>query len=59
MPEFEILAILMLVGFFVLLMIGVPVAISLATVGFGFGAMGFGTSLFNLLPARLFGIATG
>lgn len=59
MPEFEILAILMLVGFFVLLMIGVPVAISLATVGFGFDAMGFGTTLFNLLPARLFGIATG
>lgn len=59
MPEFEILAILMLVGFFVLLMIGVPVAISLATVGFTFGAMGFGTTLFNLLPARLFGIATG
>lgn len=59
MPEFEILAILMLVGFFLLLMIGVPVALSLATVGFTFGALGFGTSLFNLLPARLFGIATG
>jgi tripartite ATP-independent transporter DctM subunit len=59
MFELELLAILMLVGFFVLLMIGVPVAISLATVGFAFGAMGFGTTLFNLLPARLFGIATG
>lgn len=59
MFEMELLAILMLVGFFVLLMIGVPVAISLATVGFAFGAMGFGTTLFNLLPARLFGIATG
>lgn len=59
MPEFEILAILMLVGFFLLLMIGVPVAITLATVGFVFGGIGFGTSLFNLLPARLFGVATG
>jgi tripartite ATP-independent transporter DctM subunit len=58
-PEFEILAILMLVGFFLLLMIGVPVAITLATVGFVFGGIGFGTSLFNLLPARLFGVATG
>lgn len=59
MFELEVLAIMMLVGFFLLLMLGVPVAISLATVGFGFGAMGFGTTLFNLLPARLFGIATG
>jgi tripartite ATP-independent transporter DctM subunit len=59
MPDFETLAILMLIAFFVLLMIGVPVAITLATVGFVFGALGFGTSLFNLLPARLFGIATG
>jgi tripartite ATP-independent transporter DctM subunit len=59
MFELELLAILMLVGFFAMLMIGVPVAISLATVGFAFGAMGFGTTLFNLLPARLFGIAIG
>ncbi len=59
MPEFEILAIMMLVGFFLLLMIGVPVAITLATVGFVFGAIGFGPGLFNLLPARLFGVATG
>src|SRR5690606_19461147 len=59
MFELELLAILMLVGFFLLLMLGVPVAISLATVGFGFGVVGFGPNLFNLLPARLFGIATG
>ncbi len=59
MFELEVLAILMLVGFFLLLMLGVPVAISLATVGFGFGVAGFGPNLFNLLPARLFGIATG
>ncbi len=38
----EIVAFLMLGGFFVMLMIGVPVAISLATVGFLFGFIGFG-----------------
>ncbi len=48
----EILAILMLASFFVLLMVGVPVAITLGTVGFVFGVMGFGTTLFNLLPSR-------
>ena len=32
----------LLVGFFLLLMIGVPVAITLATVGFVFGGIGFG-----------------
>lgn len=59
MPSFEILAILMLVVFFGLLMIGIPVAISIATVGFVFGGLGFGSTLFNLLPARLFGVVTG
>jgi tripartite ATP-independent transporter DctM subunit len=52
----EILALLMLGSFFVLLLAGVPVAITLATVGFGFGALGFGTGLFNLLPSRIFGV---
>lgn len=52
----EILALLMLGSFFVLLMAGVPVAITLATVGFGFGALGFGTGLFNLLPSRIYGV---
>jgi len=52
----EILAILMLVSFFVLLMAGVPVALTLATTGFVFGAIGFGTGLFNLLPARIYGV---
>jgi tripartite ATP-independent transporter DctM subunit len=52
----EILAILMLLSFFVLLMVGVPVALTLGTVGFVFGAMGFGTGLFNLLPSRIFGV---
>ncbi len=59
MPSFEILAVLMLVAFFIMLMIGIPVAISIATVGFVFGGLGFGATLFNLLPARLFGVVTG
>jgi tripartite ATP-independent transporter DctM subunit len=57
--DFELLAVLMLVSFFAMLMIGIPVAISIATVGFVFGGLGFGTTLFNLLPARLFGVVTG
>jgi len=52
----EILALLMLGSFFVLLMAGVPVALTLGTVGFVFGALGFGTGLFNLLPSRIFGV---
>jgi tripartite ATP-independent transporter DctM subunit len=52
----EILALLMLVAFFALLMAGVPVALTLATTGFVFGVMGFGTGLFNLLPARIYGV---
>ena len=52
----EILAILMLLAFFVLLLAGVPVAITLGTVGFVFGVMGFGTGLFNLLPSRVYGV---
>ena len=59
MFEMPALAILMLVGFFILLMVGIPVAISLATVGFVFGWLGFGGSLFNLLPARFYGIVSG
>jgi len=52
-------AILMLVGFFALLMLGVPVAVTLATVGFLFGWLGFGDVLFNLLPARIYGVVAG
>jgi len=52
----EILAILMLGAFFVLLMMGVPVALTLATTGFVFGVIGFGPGLFNLLPARIYGV---
>jgi len=54
----EILAILMLVAFFGLLMAGIPVAITLATAGFVFGFLGFGGGLFNLLPARIYGVVS-
>ncbi|MBX3608295.1 MAG: TRAP transporter large permease subunit [Hydrogenophaga sp.] len=59
MFEPQTYALLMLGGFFVMLMIGVPVAVSIATVGFVFGYLGFGDILFNLLPARLFGVVSG
>jgi len=52
-------ALMMLGGFFLLLMIGIPVAVSLAVAGFVFGWLGFGETLFNLLPARFYGIVGG
>jgi tripartite ATP-independent transporter DctM subunit len=52
----EWLAIGLLIGFFVLLMAGMPVGITLATAGFAFGFMGFGETLFALLPARIYGV---
>ena len=52
----EWLCIGMLVSFFGLLLMGIPVALTLATVGFVFGVLGFGTGLFNLLPARIYGV---
>lgn len=58
MPTNEILAILMLVGFFGLLMVGIPVALTLAVSGLVFGVLGFGPGLFNLLPSRIFGVVT-
>jgi tripartite ATP-independent transporter DctM subunit len=54
----ELLAILMLVAFFGMLLAGVPVALVLATTGFVFGIFGFGTGLFNLVPARIYGVVT-
>ena len=48
----------MLVAFFVLLLAGIPVGLTLATTGFVFGYLGFGLDLFNLLPARIFGVVT-
>ncbi len=58
MLTMEILAVLMLASFFVLLLAGIPVALTLATVGFVFGYLGFGSLLFNLLPHRIFGVVT-
>jgi tripartite ATP-independent transporter DctM subunit len=57
--EMQTYALMMLGGFFVMLMIGIPVAISLATVGLAFGYLGFGEGLFALLPARFYGIVSG
>jgi tripartite ATP-independent transporter DctM subunit len=54
----ELLAVLMLVAFFALLMTGVPVALTLATTGFVFGFLGFGGGLFNLVPARIYGVVS-
>ena len=58
MTELEILALLMLGAFFGLLIIGIPVGLTLAATGFVFGYLGFGATLFNLLPARIFGVVT-
>ena len=54
----EWLAIGMIVSFFALTSIGVPVAIGIALSGFVFGYLGFGEFLFNLLPARIYGVVT-
>lgn len=54
----EILATLMLLAFFVLLLVGIPVGLTLATTGVVFGYLGFGLTLFNLLPHRIFGVVT-
>jgi tripartite ATP-independent transporter DctM subunit len=54
----EILPLTMLVAFVVLLLIGVPVAYAAAAAGIVFGFIGFGDSLFALLPARIYGVAT-
>ncbi len=56
MPYTELLAILSIVSFFIMLSIGIPVALTLAVSGLVFGYLGFGPILFNLLPARIFGV---
>ncbi len=58
MFSLELLAILMLASFFVLLLAGIPVGMTLAISGLVFGYLGFGTLLFNLLPHRIFGVVT-
>ena len=50
MPFNEILAILMLVGFFVLLLAGIPVALTFATTGLVFGYIGFGPTCSTCCP---------
>jgi tripartite ATP-independent transporter DctM subunit len=56
MPYTELLAILCVVSFFGLLAIGVPVALTLAVSGLFWGYLGFGAGLFDLLPARIYGV---
>jgi tripartite ATP-independent transporter DctM subunit len=56
MPYTELLAILCIVSFFALLAIGVPVALTLAVSGLFWGYLGFGAGLFDLLPARIYGV---
>jgi tripartite ATP-independent transporter DctM subunit len=56
--EDQTLALLMCVAFLGMLFAGVPVAISLLLSGFAFGYLGFGMTLFNLLPLRIYGVVT-
>ncbi|HEX7073394.1 MAG TPA: TRAP transporter large permease subunit [Hyphomicrobiaceae bacterium] len=56
--EGETLALLMCASFIGLLFVGVPVAIALLISGFTFGFLGFGLTLFNLIPLRIYGVAT-
>lgn len=58
MPFTEILALCMIGAFFIMLLGGVPVAVCLGATGLIFGYFGFGTMLFTLLPARIFGVVT-
>ncbi|MEM6974096.1 MAG: TRAP transporter large permease subunit [Pseudomonadota bacterium] len=54
----ELLALGMILAFMVFLLIGMPVGIGIALAGFLFGWMGFGDFLFNLSPARIYGVVT-
>jgi tripartite ATP-independent transporter DctM subunit len=54
----EMMAIAMIVSFFAMLMVGIPVGLGLATSAFVFGYLGFGPTLFNLLPSRIYGVVT-
>jgi len=58
MPITELYALLMLASFFVLLLAGIPVGLTLAVSGFVWGWLGFGPILFNLLPHRIYGVVT-
>jgi tripartite ATP-independent transporter DctM subunit len=52
------LAVLLPLGFIVLLIIGVPVGVALAASGLLFGYLGFGMNLLHLLPLRVYGVTT-
>ena len=54
----DMLAIYMILGFMMLLLIGMPVGIGIAVAGFTFGWLGFGDFLFNLVPSRIYGVVT-
>ncbi|MFY0691737.1 MAG: TRAP transporter large permease subunit [Paracoccaceae bacterium] len=54
----DLLAVYMIIGFMLLLLIGMPVGIGIAVAGFAFGWMGFGDFLFNLVPSRIYGVVT-
>ncbi|MGB8712756.1 MAG: TRAP transporter large permease subunit, partial [Onishia taeanensis] len=54
----EWLLIGMIGGFLAMMLIGIPVAISLAVSGFAAGLLGFGPMLFGLLPQRLYGVVS-
>jgi tripartite ATP-independent transporter DctM subunit len=54
----EILALAMVASFFVLLLAGIPVGISIASSALVFGYLGFGPALFGLLPSRVYGVVT-
>ena len=58
MSPTEYLAIAMVAAFFVMLLAGLPVGIAIATAGLVFGYAGFGSGLFGLLPARIYGVVT-
>src|SRR3546814_17479763 len=56
--EDQTLALLMCVAFLGMLFLGVPVAIALLVSGFTFGYLGFGMTLFNLVPLRIYGVVS-
>ncbi len=58
MPFMELLAIGLILGFMLLLLLGIPVGIGIAVAGFVFGWLGFGDFLFNLVPSRIYGVVT-
>ncbi len=56
--EQETLSVIMVISLFGLILFGIPVPFALAASGIVFGLIGFGTDLFNLLPLRIYGVAT-